>query len=163
MDDFEKLCQQSKRIVYRYLLSLCHDESVAEELTSETFFQAYIHIGEFRGECRIQSWLCKIARNAYMKELKRRIRFYPLDTATGIATNENILERFCDREQASIILRLLHGLKEPYKEVFMLRVIGELSFKEIAEIFGKTESWSKVTFYRAKEKLIQRMEADYEN
>ena len=58
------------------------------------------------------------------------------------------------------IHRHLHHLNEPYKEVFMLRVLGELKFQEIAGLFGKSESWAKVTFYRAKDKLIELMEAE---
>ena len=62
-----------------------------------------------------------------------------------------------DKEQAIAIHKLLHKLEEPYKEVFHLRTFGELSFKEIGEVFGKTESWSRVTYYRAKMKIIENL------
>lgn len=158
MDDFDKLCKQCGPIVYRYLLSLCCSKALADELTAETFYQAFLHIGQFRGECKIETWLCTIAKNTYFKEQKRKHKSVPIDTLAQLADTENVIDRFHDKEQAMMILKLLHNLKEPYKEVFTLRVMGDLSFKEIAEIFGKSESWAKVTFYRSKAKLIEAME-----
>ena len=157
-DEFEKMCHDCASIVYRFLLSLCGNEDLAEELTSETFYQAYLHIDRFRGECRPETWLCQIAKNALYKEQKRMRRSVPWEQLGTAETGEDILERLSDKEQALKIHRGLHRLDDPYKEVFMLRVLGELRFKEIAGIFGKSESWAKVTFYRAKSKLIELME-----
>lgn len=159
MDDFDKLCKQYTPIVFHYLLSMCRDEALADELTAETFYQAYLHIGKFRGECKIETWLCTIAKNSYYKELKKRNRTVPLELYEPPA-GQDIMERFFDKEQSLIILKHLHSLNDQYKEVFMLRILGERSFKEIAAVFGKTESWAKVTFYRAKNMLIERMEKD---
>lgn len=156
MQEFEAIFKTLSPMVFRFLLSLCGDESLAEELTSETFYQAYLHIGQFRGECKIETWLCQIAKNALYKEQRRRGRF------TGQAPPEfegpDPFEAAADREQALQIHRHLHCLKEPYREVFMLRVFGELTFGEIARICDKSEVWAKVTFYRAKNKLIEEME-----
>ncbi len=149
--------------MYHYLLSLSRDESLAEELTAETFYQAYLHIGQFRGECRIETWLCRIARNAYFKEQKKRKRHVPLESLGEAADGESLADRLSDKEKVLRVIKSLHVLKEPYKEVFSLRILGELSFREIAEVFGRTESWAKVTFYRAKEKIIRRMENEYED
>ena len=140
------------------MLSLCGNESLAEELTSETFYQAYLHIGQFRGDSKIETWLCQIAKNALIKEQKRRSRFASPDALENTVYDRNVFEALANREQALQIHRHLHTLKEPYREVFMLRVFGDLSFKEIADICGKSESWAKVTFYRAKNKLIEDME-----
>ena len=129
MDDFQQIFQNFTPVVYRYLLSLCGDDDLAQELTSETFYQAYLHMGKFRGDCKPETWLCQIAKHA-----------------------------LSDKEQALRLHRHLHALSEPYREVFMLRVLGELSFREIGDICGKTESWAKVTFYRAKNKLLEKME-----
>ena len=148
MKEFDVIFKEFTPLVYHFLLSLCGNESLAEELTSETFYQAYLHIGQFRGDCKIETWLCQIAKNALIKEQKRRSRFASPDT----------LESFANKEQALQIHRHLHALKEPYREVFMLRVFGDLGFKEIADICGKSESWAKVTFYRAKSKLVEDME-----
>lgn len=158
MKKFESIFNEFTPVVFRYLLSLCVDESLAEELTSETFYQAYLHIGQFRGDCKIETWLCQIAKNALYKEQKRRGRIVYGDCLEDLETESNLFEAAANKEQVLKIHRHLHLLKEPYREVFMLRVFGELSFKEIADICGRSESWAKVTFYRAKNKLIENME-----
>ena len=122
MDDFEKLCQQNKELVYRYLLALCRDVHLAEELTAETFYRAYLHIDRFRGECKAATWLCRIARNAYYKACKKASRQESLENIAETAAAEYFLDRLCDREQVMEIYQALHALQEPYKEVFSLRV-----------------------------------------
>ena len=155
MQEFESIFKDFTPVVFRFLLSLCGDESLAEELTSETFYQAYLHIGQYRGDCKIETWLCQIAKNALYKEQKRRRRIAPGDYLENAIADNQFFEAIADREQAMQIHRHLHSLKEPYRETFMLRIFGNLSFKEIADICGKSESWAKVTFYRAKSKLIE--------
>ena len=158
MKEFDAIFKEFTPLVYHFLLSLCGNESLAEELTSETFYQAYLHIGQFRGDCKIETWLCQIAKNALIKEQKRRSRFASPDTLESTVADTEFFESFANKEQALQIHRHLHALKEPYREVFMLRVFGDLGFKEIADICGKSESWAKVTFYRAKSKLVEDME-----
>lgn len=160
MKTFEELFGEYTPVVYRFLLAQCGNAELAEELTSETFYQAYLHIGSFRGDCQPQTWLCQIARNALYKEQKRRQRHLPLESWGKEDIAEDVFDRLSDREQAMRIHKHLHKLGEPYREVFMLRIFGELSFKEIAAVCERTESWAKVTYYRAKEKLIAEME-DY--
>lgn len=162
MDEFEALFQTFSPMVYRFLPSLCGDGDLAEELTAETFYQAYLHIGKFRGDCKVETWLCQIAKNAFFKEQKRRKRTAG-EPPEDLPVQDGLLAALEDKAQALEIHRRLHTLKEPYREVFMLRVFGELAFREIADIFGKTESWAKVTFYRAKDRLIQEMEDGHEN
>ncbi len=158
MHEYEEVFQKFTPIIFRYLLSLCGDISLAEELTSETFYQAYLHIGQFRGDCKIETWLCQIAKNAFYKEQKRRKRFVDRESSQNTTNDEVFFEALEDKEQVLKIHKYLHLLREPYREVFMLRVFGDLSFKEIAEVCGKSESWAKVTFYRAKSKLIEDLE-----
>lgn len=158
MQEFEAIFKEFSPVVFRFLLSLCGNEGLAEEITAETFYQAYLHIGQFRGECKLETWLCQIAKNALYKEQKRQGRFAGQENLESIAADGNLFEAIADKEQAMQIHKHLHFLKEPYKEVFMLRVFGELSFKEIAAVCGKSEVWAKVTFYRAKNKLIEDME-----
>ena len=158
MKEFDAIFKEFTPIVYHFLLSLCGNENLAEELTAETFYQAYLHIGQFRGDCKIKTWLCQIAKNTLIKEQKRRSRFVSPDVLENTVDNTNIFEALANREQALQIHKHLHTLKEPYREVFMLRGFGDLGFKEIAGICGKSESWAKVTFYRAKNKLIEAME-----
>ena len=134
--------------VYRYLLSLSGSESTAEELTSETFFRAMDALDHFRGECSVRVWLCQIAKNLYYSQLRREKRLAPLeDCQTAEESHEEELE---DHSEAARIQELLHALREPYKEVFMWRVYGEKSFRDIGALFGKTENWACVTYHRAK-------------
>ena len=158
MKAFDAVFKEFSPVVYHFLLSLCGDRDLAEELTAVTFYQAYLHIGQFRGDCKLETWLCQIAKNALRKEQKRRSRFTPSDLSDRTADDDSELDALFEKEQLLQIHRLLHRMKEPYREVFMLRIFSNLSFKEIAGIFEKTESWAKVTFYRAKHKLMDEME-----
>ena len=147
MDEFDEICRRCTSVVYRFLLSLCKDASLADELTAETFYQAYL----------------QIAKNALTKELRRQRRAVPFEETHELAAPDDIFELLADKEQAMRIHASLHRLKEPYREVFTLRVLGELHFRDIADLFGKSESWAKVTFYRAKDKLIEDMEEHHEH
>lgn len=150
--DFEKVYSDYYDSVYGYVLSLCREETLAEEITQEAFFKALKHIHSFRGECKLSVWLCQIAKNTYYTIVKQRGRQidYPLDEMPSDSVVE---QRLIDKETAFQLHRLLHSLDEPYKEVFWMRTFGELSFKEIGSLFGKTESWARVTYHRAKMKI----------
>lgn len=157
MESFDDIYRDSVQKVYHFLLRLTEDETLAEELTSETFYQAFLHIAHFRGECSIDTWLCQIAKNAYYKELRRRKRIQP-ENAAEESKLEDGFQNIEDRQSALSLHKILHTLPEPYREVFSLKVFGELQFKEIAAIFGKSESWAKMTYYRAKSKIVEKME-----
>ena len=154
--DLEKLYHDYFSIVYRYILSVSHDPLTAEEITQETFFKALKKIDSFRGECSIRVWLCQIAKNTYYDFMKRQSRYTNLDEADGPENSAeyDFLSGF-DTKEAH---RILHNMKEPYKEVFSLRVFGELSFSDIGELFGKTDSWARVTFHRARMMIREEME-----
>ena len=149
MEDFDQIYADYYSEVYKFVLSLCQNHSLAEEITQESFFKALKSIDSFNGNCKLSTWLCKIARNtfySYTKKHNRQVE-YPLD---AILSDENIEEQFADKEIANAIHKVLHKLNEPYKEVFWLRIFGELSFAQIGALFEKTESWARVTYYRAK-------------
>lgn len=150
MPDFEAIYQAYFADVYRYALALSRDEQTAEEVTQETFVRAMTAIHGFRGQCQLRVWLCQIARNQYMSLCRERRRFGQSAEEPG---DEGIEEGFADREAARRLHRLLHDLPEPYKEVFSLRTFGELPFAQIGELFGKTENWARVTYFRARQKL----------
>ena len=135
--------------VFLYIRALSENESLAEEITQETFFKALKNIDGFKGNCKLSTWLCHIAKNTVYSHAKKQNKQvdYPLEM---LLSQENIEEQFSDRETADAIHKVLHKLKEPYKEVFWLRVFGELSFSQIGALFDKTESWARVTYYRAK-------------
>lgn len=152
MKDFEKIYSEYFDTVFQYTLFLSKDEAWAEELTQEAFFKALKSIDTFRGECKLSVWLCQIAKNIFYTEAKRRQRHidFPLDT---IQVTESIEQKLLTKETALELHKLLHRLDDPYKEVFWMRTFGELSFAEIGNIWGKSESWARVTYHRAKLKI----------
>lgn len=162
MEAFEQVYEFYFKDVYRYVLTLCHNVGEAEEITQETFCQALKSISSFRGECTMFVWLCQIAKHLYFARWKREKRMsgQEIEAVQNNArqTSLSIEQRLADEADAMMLHQHLHHLQEPYKEVFMLRVFGELSFKKIAQIFGKTESWARVTYHRAKLKMISEME-----
>lgn len=151
--DFAKIYTEYFSDVYKYVLSLCRNEAVAEEVTQETFFKAMRHIDKFNGDCRLYVWLCQIAKNSYFSFVKKQRLFTTDDKTEHLDLNADIESSFLDKEAAKQLHILLHALKEPYKEVFTLRVFGELPFGQIGELFGKTDSWARLIFYRAKKQL----------
>ena len=151
--EFEEIYRLYFMDVFRYLRGLTMDEYLAEELTSETFFKAMKGLKSFKGECDVRVWLCQIAKNSYYSYIRKEQKIVSDDGIALQNSGENIEHMFVDKEQAFILYQKLHALKEPYKEVFSLRVFGELSFKEIGMLFQKSEHWACVTFHRAKEKI----------
>lgn len=158
MTDFQEVYNLYFRDVYRYALSLCQNESLAEEITQETFYKALQKLDSFDGKGKVYIWLCQIAKNTYIS-LCRKDKYLDLDTdTTQLPSTGNIEDNFCDQETAFAIHKVLHTLEEPYKEVFSLRTFGELSFKQIAELFGKTETWARVTYHRARLKIKEELQ-----
>lgn len=151
MTDFEIIYSQYFADVYKYALSLCHNETLAEEITQEAFFKALKNIDKFKGDCKIRVWLCQITKNTYFSICQKNKHI--TDESHEENEGECIEQKLINSETVWEIYKTLHFLDEPYKEVFTLRVLGELPFLQIAELFGKTESWARVTFHRAKIKL----------
>ena len=143
MADFEKVYDLYFKDVYKYALSISRDPQVAEEITQETFFKALKNIDSFRGQCRLYVWLCQIAKNTYITYCQKQSRISPeVEDKCKTTLEDHLLTK----ESAFEIHKVLHRLPEPYKEVFSLRVFGELPFSQIGELFGKTESWARVTY-----------------
>ena len=159
--DFGRIYEEYFRELQRYLLSLCRDSRIAEELTQETFFRAVRSAGQFREGSDLRAWLYTIARNVFLDQARRkRNTEIQLPRELPDTAGVTLTEALEDREEALRLHCLLHGLGEPYKEVFHLRVFGELPFGDIARVFGRTESWARVTFYRAKQKIIAGLEEE---
>ncbi len=152
MNDFESIYRDYFGDVFRYLRSLTLDEHRAEDLTEETFFRAMRTLSSFRGECEVRVWLCRIAKNLWLNEQKKQNRCAG-ELPEELADSTDFIEEFTDRETAMELHRILHRMEEPYKEIFSLRVFGEMSFRDIGELFGKSEHWACVTYHRARERL----------
>ncbi len=154
MEKFEEVYVRHFQYVYRFLLGLCRNASLAEEIAQETFVRAMTGWEKFRGNCAVNTWLLSIAKNIYFSQLRQK-RLIPLEDVQldgGMRVEEAI---FADETQLSLH-RLLHKLPEPYKEVFALRVFSDLTHQQIGMLFDKTDAWARVTFYRAKA-LLQAM------
>lgn len=148
----KQVYQQHARTVYKFLLAKTGDQHLAEELTQETFYQAVKSVDRFDGTCKVSVWLCQIAKHLWYQQLRKQKREVPtedLPEFPGPSAEEGLLER----EGQLDLLRLVHGLPEPQREVVYLRAFGGLSFREIGDVMGRTETWARVTFYRSKEKL----------
>lgn len=152
----EKLYRAYYMRVYSYTMTLTGERQRAEEITQETFFRAISGKSGFRGESDEATWLCAIAKNLFLDEKRRQTRRGPMPEEVPVMP-ESIEQTAADRDASFRIHMALHGLEEPYREVFELRVFGELSFREIGLIFEKTENWARVTYHRAKLKLQERM------
>jgi RNA polymerase sigma-70 factor (ECF subfamily) len=158
MLNIQEVYEQYFTIVYRYLLSLSHNTHIAEELTQETFFKALKKVDDFRGDCDLRVWLCQISRNTYYDYLKKNKKYAPeLQEETEDTFSKDLLQNFSDKDTAFQVHKVLHRLSEPYKEVFSLRVFGELSFATISSLFGRSESWARVTYHRACKKIREEL------
>lgn len=147
---------------YSYTISLAKNREIAEEITQNTFYKAVSTTSQFKGKSDELTWLCSIAKNLYHDEMRSRQRVADVSEINDLPSNENVENSVADSDMAFRIHLVLHRLEEPYKEVFQLRVFGELSFSQIAAIFGKTESWARVTYHRAKLKIQERMDEKHE-
>ncbi|MBR3779532.1 MAG: RNA polymerase sigma factor [Clostridia bacterium] len=147
--------RENDQFVFRFLMKLCGDVSLAEELTQETFFRAYMNLSALRNEEKVALWLCQIAKNTYFAWFNEQKRNQPISQPISADSTPDIAELFEEKELAGRAFSLLHALEEPYKEVFMLSVFGGLSLKDISAMFGKSESWARVTYYRAKQKIME--------
>ena len=161
MTAFEELYHTYFNDVYLYIRRLSGDDHIAREITSDTFFKAMRSMDGFRGDCDVRVWLCQIAKNSYYSYVKKNSRAESLDTEQFRNVpdgGEPIADTVSDRDDARRIQKILHGIPEPYKEVFMWRVYAEMSFRQIAAIFGKTENWSCVVYHRARKMILERLE-----
>lgn len=164
MQSMEEIYQRYAQTVYRYLLSLTHDSDLAEELTQETFYQALRGIDKFNESCKISTWLCAIAKNQLYSYYRKHPPMESLEdntltmTSTAIAASAEA-EVLSNLDQAEL-MKKLQNCPEAFREILYMRIFGNLSFKEIGDIVGKTENWARVTYYRGKERLRKEMERD---
>ena len=155
MADFDAIYREHFTGVYLYILSLCRDEVLAEEIAQEAFFRAMQAMHKFDGRCRLYVWLCQIAKNTYFTYMKKQKRQYTL-TEQHSAKETDMEEQLMDHDAAIQLYHFWQTLHEPYKEVFSLRVFSQLRFHQIGARFGKTDSWARLVYYRAKQMLRRR-------
>lgn len=159
--EFDQIYSAYFKSVYLYVMQLSGNEHIAEEITSETFFKAINSVDSFRGDCDMRVWLCQIAKNTYYSYLKKNRKELSIDESDlrNVADPDARIDvQIGEQEEARLIRKILHDISDPYKEVFMWRVFGELSFKEIGDLYGKTDNWACVTYHRARKMIQNRLE-----
>ena len=162
MQSTDQIYQQYAQRVYKFLMSLTGDEDVAEEVLQETFYQAIKNIHKYDGSCKITTWLCAIAKNQLLIYRRKHpiTEEYDVEHHNDLQQTPSTEDQVMQYIQKADLLKRIHSFDEPFREILYLRIFGELSFREIGEIFGKTENWARVTFYRSKEKLRKGIEKD---
>ena len=155
--DMNQIYEKYADVVYGFILRMCHDENLAEDILQDTFLKAIEKINTFDQKCKLTTWLCQIAKNTYFDYLRKikKCEEVLLDETLTCDRNNLPEDVAISKENKQEILSLIHKLQEPYKEVFLLRFYAELSFKEIARIFGKSEVWGRVTYLRSKDMLLE--------
>ncbi len=148
--------------VYHFALSLCHNECDAQDITQETFKKAMKAADRFEGGSSLYSWLCAIAKNTWLNKWHKQCREVDLEQAEcHFLTIDIPVEQLVEDKEISFqIHKVLHQLDDPYKEVFSLRVFGQLPFGDIAALFSKSESWARVTYHRARKRIIEKLRKD---
>ncbi|QEH68256.1 RNA polymerase sigma factor [Cellulosilyticum sp. WCF-2] len=155
-DDMNKLYERHSKMVYLFLFRMAGSHELAEELTQETFYQAFLSYAHFRGECKASTWLCQIARHVWLQYLRKKKDLYSIEEIAIPLTNINLfdpLKTYILKEEKNTFYHMLQKLPNDMKEVVILRITSELSFAEIGELLGKSETWARTNFFRAKRKL----------
>ncbi len=158
LKQIEQAYIQHSKDVYKYLLSLSHDENLSEDLTQETFFRAMRTIHRYNGNCKLSVWLCQIARHLWYQWLEKHSRWEHVALTDTIPSQESPENSALLYMEKTALYQAIHALPEPMRELVHMRLTGEFSFREISEIMGKSENWARITFYRAKQKIMEKME-----
>jgi RNA polymerase sigma factor (sigma-70 family) len=151
----DEIFQQNAKIVYHFLYSICKDELLAEDLTQETFLKAIESIERFNGSCKISTWLCQIAKHLLYQHWTRCKNYSYVELDESLAAESDTERQVMNRMELSDLWSKVQSLPEKMKQVVELRMLSDLSFKEIGQILGMSENWARVTFYRAKLTLIK--------
>lgn len=163
MDAVEELYRLYAPMVYKYLMCLCHDPTLAEDLAADTFEAALRGIHKFRGEAQLPVWLCAIAKRKYYMHLRRhgKVQQVPIEDAP-LVSPQDIEREYAERLDKLDFYRALQALPPETREVFYLRLSGDMTFEEIGSVLGRSGSWARGVFYRGKEKLKRRLSEDGE-
>lgn len=159
MQNLEDMCKEYTSVVYRYLFCITRNKEIAEDLTQETLYKAIKNINKFRGECKINLWLCKIAKNEWFMYLKKhkKIKYVPIDDAIAHTSEIKVEDKVIANDIKDNIYEEIQKLDEETSQIMLLRLEEDMNFKEIGKIFNQTESWARVKFFRGKQKIKERL------
>ncbi|MBQ7410072.1 MAG: RNA polymerase sigma factor [Clostridia bacterium] len=157
MQEIEQIYKKYYTVVYKYLFCLTHNSDIAEELTQETFYKMIKKIDTFKGNSKLSVWLCEIAKNLWYDELRKKkyqtVSYDEIEVSDSTAYKQNVENNYINKEEFDETTKRIETLDNLSKRVLYLRLNSDMSFKEIGDILGKTETWARVTFYRAKQKI----------
>lgn len=157
MDSMEEIYQKHGKMIYGFLLTRTQNPDLAEELTQETFYQAVKHLDKYQGKSSVSTWLCGIAKNLWYAHLRKQKNHVPLEEAKDVPVDSAETQTFCSWDSLEL-LKLVHNLENPMREVMYLRLVGNLTFGQIGEIMEKSENWARVTYYRGKERVMKEVQ-----
>ena len=155
MKEMEEIYRKYCVPLKKYVVSICRDPDTADDIVSETFYRAIKNIDSFDG-ISLFGWLCTIAKNIYFNHLKRKDNnnfSLNAEYAVCVADLSNVEDEAIERLQRKKLFECIQKLSETEKEVVSLHIYADLNFAQIGAVFGKSENWARVTFYRCKEKL----------
>ena len=159
--NLDEMYRENAKVVYHFIYAKCQDPELAQDITQTTFMKAITQIDDFRGQCRLSSWLCQIARNVWLNDRRKNGRMTSLEAymeerGEGVLREDDqILEGIIQRQESEKLKKAVYKLEEPFCEVMSMRLYGECSFEEIGQAFGRSATWARVTFYRAKEQVTR--------
>lgn len=159
MQNLEDICKECTSLVYRYLFCITRNREIAEDLTQETLYKAIKNINKFRGECKINLWLCKIAKNEWFMYLKKhkKVEYVSINDVIKIASDIKVEDKVIDDDIKDNIYGAIQKLDEETSQIMLLRLEEDMNFKDIGEMFNQTESWARVKFFRGKQKIKEKL------
>lgn len=157
--ELENIYRQYALPLKKYVYSLCYDSTLADDIVSETFFRAIKNIDSFYGG-NIFTWLCTIAKNIFFNYTKKKeTSNLSLDETDYVepVSKESTEDEVVRKETNELLYAGINELEELDRQVIILRIFADMSFKEIGNRLGKSENWARVAFFRSKDKLRRRM------
>lgn len=147
--------------VFLYICTLSGNEGIAEEIAQETFVRAMRGIRKYDGRGDVRAWLFAIARNTYFRYCRRKKIYSDGELPDSVPDPAApVLDRIVEREAVRLIEASVDHLPELYREVFRLRIYGELPFEKIGELYGKSAGWARVTYHRARQMVQKKMDRE---
>ena len=151
MQDIENIYKEYAKTVYKYIFCLTGNKELSEEIVQETFVVAIKNIDKFKGDCKVSTWLCQIAKYIWYKILKKEKKEEKIsfETVEDVVVSDMLLEeKVLEKQEKIEVFKKIQTLDEQTRTVMYLRILGNLEYNEIAEIMNKTPSWARVVFFR---------------
>ncbi|CCD97530.1 RNA polymerase sigma factor [Bradyrhizobium sp. STM 3809] len=164
------ILQANNRRLFRIARGILRNDSEAEDVVQETYLRALTHLDEFRGQSSISTWLVRIAMNEAMGRLRGQRPVLQLDAGPETKAGAEVI-RFpvtssdpetsvAQRQIQAVVERAIDDLSEPFRLVFIARVIEEMSIEETADLLGLKPETVKTRLHRARTMLRENVEKE---